>query len=239
MIESTNTYTRGLNGAGTTDGSTGSTGTGGTASNAAEMQNQFLTLLVAQLKNQDPTSPMDNAQMTSQMAQISTVSGIEKLNDTVNSVTSQFSTMQMLQGSNLIGRTVLSEGDQLSMVVGETEDEDGNKVPTARGTAAFDLDGLASNVQVQITTSSGQLVDTMELGSANPGRNYFTWDGSGYEGDLSDLRFKVTATNGDEAVKSTSLAPNAVVATSITDQGMVLELANGSSIGYSSVKAVF
>ena len=68
----------------------------GTATNAAEMQNQFLTLLVAQLKNQDPTSPMDNAQMTSQMAQISTVSGIEKLNDTVNSVTSQFSTMQML-----------------------------------------------------------------------------------------------------------------------------------------------
>ncbi|MBV2162646.1 MAG: flagellar hook assembly protein FlgD [Comamonas sp.] len=236
MIDSTSVYTRGLNGAGTTDSTTG---TGGTASNAAEMQNQFLTLLVAQLKNQDPTSPMDNAQMTSQMAQISTVSGIEKLNDTVNSVTSQFSTMQMLQGSNLIGRTVLSAGDQLGMVVGETEDEDGNKVPTARGTAAFDLDGLASDVQVQIMTSSGQLVDTMQLGSANPGRNYFTWDGSAYEGDLSDLRFKVTATNGSEAVKSTSLAPNAVVATSITDQGMVLELANGSSIGYSSVKAVF
>ena len=69
------------------------------ATNAADMQNQFLTLLVAQLKNQDPTAPMDNAQMTSQMAQISTVTGIEKLNDTVNSVTSQFSTVQMLQGS--------------------------------------------------------------------------------------------------------------------------------------------
>ncbi len=211
----------------------------GTATNAADMQNQFLTLLVAQLKNQDPTSPMDNAQMTSQMAQISTVSGIEKLNDTVNSVTSQFSTMQMLQGSNLIGRTVLSEGNHLGVSVTEGEDEDGNAVNTIRGTAAFDLDGLASDVQVQITNSSGQIIDTLQLGSANPGRNYFTWDGTGYEGDLTDLRFKVTATNGTETVGHTALSPNAVVATSITEQGMQLELSNGSSIQYGSVKAVF
>lgn len=234
MINPTSNYTKGLNGAGTDAGQNG-----GIANSAADMQNQFMTLLIAQLKNQDPTAPMDNAQMTSQMAQISTVSGIEKLNETVNNVTSQFSTMQMLQGSNLIGRTVLSEGNELGMAVGEAEDEDGNKVPVARGTAAFDLDGLASNVQVQIMTSSGQIVDTIELGSANPGRNYFTWDGSGYEGDMSDLRFKVTATNGDEVVKSTALAPNAVIATSITDRGMVLELANGKSIDYNSVKAVF
>lgn len=157
------------------------------ATNAADMQNQFLTLLVAQLKNQDPTSPMDNAQMTSQMAQISTVTGIEKLNDTVNSVTSQFSTVQMLQGSNLIGRTVLSEGNALGVAVQETEDADGNKTTTTRGTAAFDLDGVASDVQVQITNASGQVIDTLQLGAANPGRNYFTWDGSNYDGDVSNL----------------------------------------------------
>ena len=209
------------------------------ATNAADMQNQFLTLLVAQLKNQDPTAPMDNAQMTSQMAQISTVTGIEKLNDTVNSVTSQFSTVQMLQGSNLIGRTVLSEGNALGVAVQETEDADGNKTSTTRGTAAFDLDGVASDVQVQITNASGQVIDTLQLGAANPGRNYFTWDGSNYDGDVSNLQFKVVATNGQDTVQSTALAPQAVVATSITDQGMVLELANGKSIGYSNVKAVF
>lgn len=223
---------------------TSSTSTAGQSSSvvattAADMQNQFLTLLVAQLKNQDPMSPMDNAQMTSQMAQISTVTGIEKLNDTVKSVTGQFSTLQMLQGSNLIGRTILTEGDQLGMAVTEGEDEDGAPVVYQRGTAAFDLDGLASNVTVQITTGSGQLVDTLELGSANPGRNYFTWDGSGYEGDLSDLRFKVVATNGQDQVGLTQLAPNAVVATSLTNEGLMLELANGSSVNYSSVKAVF
>src|SRR5574344_3101394 len=108
------------------------------ATNAADMQNQFLTLLVAQLKNQDPTAPMDNAQMTSQMAQISTVTGIEKLNDTVNGVTSQFSTMQMLQGSNVIGRTVLTEGNQLGSSASEGQDADGNPTTVKQGTAAFD-----------------------------------------------------------------------------------------------------
>ena len=125
------------------------------------------------------------------------------------------------------------------MAVQETEDADGNKTTTTRGTAAFDLDGVAGDVQVQITNASGQVIDTLQLGAANPGRNYFTWDGSNYDGDVSNLQFKVVATNGQDTVQSTALAPQAVVGTSITDQGMVLELANGKSIGYSNVKAVF
>ncbi|HEY4663777.1 MAG TPA: flagellar hook capping FlgD N-terminal domain-containing protein [Comamonas sp.] len=206
-----------------------------TPTSAADMQNQFLTLLVAQLQNQDPTSPMDNAQLTSQMAQISTVSGIEKLNSTVESVTSQFASMQMLQGATMIGHTVLSEGNNLGLSA--FEDEEGNT--KLSGTAAFDLDASAANVTVTITTASGEVVDTLELGSAAAGRNYFTWDGSDYTGSDLDLRFKVSATNGEATVKSTSLAPNAVVATSISNGSLMLELANGSSINYNSVKAVF
>lgn len=210
-------------------------GQAGQATSAADMQNQFLTLLVAQLKNQDPTSPMDNAQMTSQMAQISTVSGIEKLNDTVSSVTNQFASMQMLQGASMIGHTVLSEGNQLGLAA--TQNEDGST--KLSGTAGFDLEGSAANVAITITTAAGQLVDTMELGSAAAGRNYFTWDGSNYTGNSTDLRFKVSATNGEAAVKSTALSPNAVVATSISNGSLMLELANGASINYNSVKAVF
>lgn len=216
--------------------STGSSSTNGTkATSASDMQDQFLTLLVAQLKNQDPTQPMDNAQLTSQMAQISTVSGIEKLNSTVESVTSQFASMQMLQGVSMIGRAVLSEGNQLGLAAKEAED--GTKHLT--GTAAFDLDASASNVTVTITDANGKIVDTIEMGSANAGRSYFTWDGSNYTGESMDLRFKVTATNGDAAVKSTTLSPNAVVATSISNGSLMLELANGESINYNSVKAVF
>lgn len=207
----------------------------GSVTSAADMQDQFLTLLVAQLQNQDPTNPMDNSQLTSQMAQISTVSGIEKLNSTVESVTSQLASMQMLQGVSMIGRTVLSEGNQLGLAA--SEDEEGNI--KLSGTAAFDLDASASNVTVTITDANGKIVDTIEMGSANAGRSYFTWDGSNYTGESMDLRFKVTATNGDAAVKSTTLSPNAVVATSISNGSLMLELANGESINYNSVKAVF
>ena len=207
--------------------SSNTTSASGTATSAAEMQDQFLTLLIAQLQNQDPTEPMDNSQLTSQMAQISTVSGIEKLNDTVTSVTSQFSSMQMLQGANMIGHTVLSEGNQLGVT------------DTNQGTAAFDLAASASNVTVSVTTAGGQLIDTIELGSADAGRNYFTWDGSNYTGDTSNLRFKVNATNGNAAVGSTALTPSAVVATSITNGSLMLELANGGSVNYNNVKAVF
>ena len=208
--------------------STGSSSTSGTkATSASDMQDQFLTLLVAQLKNQDPTQPMDNAQLTSQMAQISTVSGIEKLNSTVESVTSQFASMQMLQGATMIGRTVLSEGTTMSLT------------KEGKGTAAFDLEASASNATVTITNAAGQVVDTLDLGTAAAGRNYFTWDGSQYAGDTSSLRFKVTATNGTAQVKATTLAPNAVVATSIANGALMLELSNGQSINYNSVKAVF
>lgn len=208
--------------------STGSSSTNGTkATSASDMQDQFLTLLVAQLKNQDPTQPMDNAQLTSQMAQISTVSGIEKLNSTVESVTSQFASMQMLQGATMIGHTVLSEGNTMSLT------------KEGKGTAAFDLEASASNATVTITNAAGQVVDTLDLGTAAAGRNYFTWDGSQYAGDTSSLRFKVTATNGTAQVKATTLAPNAVVATSIANGALMLELSNGQSINYNSVKAVF
>ena len=74
-----------------------------TGSNAADLQSSFLTLLVAQLKNQDPTNPMENNELTSQLAQISTVSGIEKLNTTLGSISGQIDNSQSLQASNLIG----------------------------------------------------------------------------------------------------------------------------------------
>ncbi|MGE8395992.1 MAG: flagellar hook assembly protein FlgD [Comamonas sp.] len=209
--------------------STSSTSTSGssTVQTAADMQNQFLTLLVAQLQNQDPMSPMDNAQMTSQMAQISTVTGIEKLNDTVNSVTGQFSMMQMMQGTNMIGHTILAEGNTLASAGEDTY------------TAAFDLMGSAADVKVDITTASGQLVDTVALGNGDPGRNYFTWNASNYSGDPSQLRYTVRATNGDSAVGATTLSPHSIVAASTTNGNLMLELSNGTSLPYSSIKAVY
>ena len=193
-----------------------------------EAQDRFLKLLVAQLSNQDPMNPMDNAQMTSQMAQINTVTGIQQLNQTMQSMSSQFTGMQMLQGTSMIGRTVLTEGNTLGTAADGTH------------TAAFDLEGQAANVKIQITTATGELVDTIDLGAGAAGRNYFTWDAADkYSGDKSQLRYSVQATNGTAAVASTPLAPHAVIAASAGSGSLMLELDNGEAIAYTGVKAVY
>lgn len=193
----------------------------------AEAQDRFLKLLVAQLNNQDPMNPMDNAQMTSQMAQINTVTGIQQLNKTMESMSSQFSALQVLQGTGMIGRTVLTEGNTLG--VGKE-----NKY-----TAAFDLEAQSASLKVQITTANGEVVDTIDLGSGTAGRNYFTWDGTNYKGDASQLRYAVVAANADKAVPATTLSPHAVIATGASDGKLMLELDSGESIAYSAIKAVY
>src|SRR5215217_2158402 len=84
-------------------------------SDAKATSDRFLKLLVAQMQNQDPLNPMDNAQVTSQMAQINTVNGIEKLNTTVQGLSGQFVQMQALQGANLIGRDVIVPGNKMDI----------------------------------------------------------------------------------------------------------------------------
>ena len=85
------------------------------APSAAAIQNQFMTLLVTQMQNQDPMNPMDNAQITSQLAQLSTVQGISNLNSTVSGLASQLQANQVLQGASLVGQTVMAQGNVLSL----------------------------------------------------------------------------------------------------------------------------
>lgn len=203
------------------------TSTSSTSTDPAAAQDRFLKLLVAQLNNQDPMNPMDNAEMTTQMAQINTVVGINALNSTMETMSSQFTAMQVLQGTSMIGRTVLAEGNTLGTPV--------EKISTA----AFDLSGSAADVKVNITTASGTVVDTVTLGALDAGRHYFAWDSSNYTGDVSSLRFEIASVNGAAKVANTPLSPNMVVATSTTDGALTLELENGESLAYNKVKAVF
>ncbi|MCI4186842.1 flagellar hook assembly protein FlgD, partial [Dickeya dianthicola] len=122
-------------------------------STSADLQNSFLTLLVAQLKNQDPTNPMDNNQLVSQLAQLNTVSGIEKLNTTLGSISTQINSNQSIQAASLIGHGVLVPGTKVLV---------GNETTTPFG---VELENAAENVTVNITDSSGKTVRSMELGS--------------------------------------------------------------------------
>ena len=191
---------------------------------AEASQDRFLKLLVAQLNNQDPMNPMDNAQMTSQLAQINTVSGIQTLNDTMKSMATQISALQSLQGSATIGHEVLTEGSTLSVADGV-------------GKGSFDLSGAADAVKVEVRTAGGTLLGTVDMGALGTGRQAFTWDASKYT-NSGDLSFKVTATNSGTAVTTTALERNKVVSVSNENNVLNLQLQNGDSVAYSAVKAI-
>ena len=124
---------------------------------AADTQDRFLKLLVAQMKNQDPMNPMDNAQVTSQMAQIQTVTGIGTLDTTVKGLTAQFNQMQGLQSVSLVGRDVSVAGSRLSFASG-------------KGTGSFELASAADTVKLEVLTAAGGVIDTVQLGAQGTGR---------------------------------------------------------------------
>lgn len=200
--------------------------TGTAVGNANDQQDRFLKLLVAQLNNQDPMNPMDNAQMTSQIAQINTVTGIQQLNATVTSLSSQFAAMQGLQASTLIGHDVVFDGNTLTV-----------DAATKMGSGSFDLAGAAGNVSVDITTASGAVVGSVPLGSLDAGRHDFKWDTSAYAGS-GPLTFKINAANGANPVASTPLVRNKVVAVGSDGGNLSLQFPDGSSAPYSGVRSI-
>lgn len=213
---------------------TSSTATGGTSASAktdsstdpAAAQDRFLKLLVAQLNNQDPMNPLDNAQMTSQIAQINTVTGIQQLNDTVKGLAGQFAAQQLMQGSAMVGRKVLVEGNSLAL--------DGE---TNKATGAFDLAGSAASVKVQVLDPTGKEVGTVDMGALPAGRYNFAWNASQYQGD-SALRFKVLAANGEAAVGSTPLSVDNIVAVSMDNGSLQMQLSRGGMTTQSGIKAI-
>ena len=196
------------------------------ANDAASSQDRFLKLLVAQLNNQDPMNPMDNAQMTSQIAQINTVTGIQQLNETVKGLVGQFASQQLMQGSAMVGRQVLVEGDAL-VVNPETQ----------TGHGALDLSGSASSVKVQVLGAGGQDLGTLDLGPLQPGRYNFEWDASAHP-ESGPVRFKVLATQGEAAVAATPLTIDQVAAVSLEGGTLQLQLARGNTLAYSAVKSI-
>jgi flagellar basal-body rod modification protein FlgD len=136
-----------------------------------DSEQRFLKLLVTQLNNQDPLNPMQNAELTSQLAQMSTVSGIEKLNTTLSGLVNQTGSNQVLQSASLIGYNVLSPGDVLT-----TKKPEDGKDPATQA-FAVELPGTAANVDIKIVDASGNVVRTINAGSMKEGVNAVTWDG--------------------------------------------------------------
>ncbi|WP_233851714.1 flagellar hook assembly protein FlgD [Paraburkholderia sp. HD33-4] len=218
-----------MNGTSSSSSATGSTSsTSGTS--ASDLQNTFLQLLVAQMKNQDPTNPMDSSQMTSQLAQISTVQGISQLNTSLSSLSTQLSAGQQSQAALLIGSTVLATGNSITVASGKANE------------FGVTLANSVSDLQVVVKNSAGTIVNTIDLGKQSAGTIPVGWTPTDTAGNtLPDGTYTITATgtiNGQQATATTltGATVESVVQQSSGTPGLVLS--NGSTVGLTSVAAI-
>lgn len=192
-----------------------------TATDPKAAQDKFLTMLVAQMSNQDPMNPLDNAEVTSQMAQINTVTGIQQLNTTMTSMAAQFGSLQALQGVSLIGRTAMVEGN----------------TPVVEGEAAyggFNLSSAADSVKVDIVGKNGAILGTESLGAQQAGQQFFQVPMKGV--DASQVAsFTVTPTLAGKPVAATSISLVPIAAVSMQNGALKLTGGNGKSYGYDQV----
>jgi flagellar basal-body rod modification protein FlgD len=167
----------------------------GSTTKAQDQQSKFLTLLTTQLRNQDPLNPMDNAQMTSQLAQISTVDGIERLNTTLQSMMASSDASQTLQAAALVGHGALVGGKNLAL-------------SEAGAIGGFDLASGADIVKIEIKDGNGNIVRTISLEDQGAGVQNFVWDGKNNDGtalEEGNYSFNVTAVQGNSDVKVDAL----------------------------------
>jgi flagellar basal-body rod modification protein FlgD len=193
--------------------------------NQAGAEDRFLKLLVAQMQNQDPLNPMDNAQVTSQMAQIQSVNGIEKLNRSVEGLGSQFAQMSALQGAALVGRDVIVPGNRLV-----TNDED-----LVQG--GFELNGAADSVKIEVLNAGGRVIDTIDLNAQSAGRHGFEWTPPAGVDPATGATFRVVARNGAANVGNTPLMRDRVDAVVAGGDTLMLELRNSGSVPYDQIRA--
>jgi flagellar basal-body rod modification protein FlgD len=195
---------------------------------ASATQDRFLLLLTTQLKNQDPLNPMDNAQITSQMAQLSTVSGIDKLNATLQALSDSMAMGQSVSATSMIGHGVLVPGSTMNLVNG-------------KAIGGLELAQPADAVSVSIQDAAGNIVRTLQLGAQDAGILPFTWDGQTDAGTTAadgTYKFMVEATlSGNKSVPA-SLAFGVVNAVTPGVKGATLEVGNLGGFALSSVKQV-
>lgn len=195
---------------------------------ADELENRFLTLLMAQIKSQDPLNPMDNAELTSQLAQLNTVNGIEKLNTTLTTLLSGYNESQAMQAAGIIGKNVMVAG---------------NKLPLASSQAigGVSLSSAADQVTLTIKDANGKVVQTQDLGEHAAGSFYFAWDGKDGDGNElaeGDYSFTISATANGNEVEAQAMQIGTVNAVTRNGTGFLLDLGSMGEISFSDVQKI-
>jgi len=202
------------------------------AADSQATEDQFLTLLLAQMNNQDPLNPLENSEVTTQLAQISTVSGIEDLNKTMTQLLERTQNSNAVDGAAMIDRQVLVSSDRLVL----TNDNEQTVYAGAR------LNSDSSAVQVEIYGKDGNAVRTIDLGPQAAGLVTFEWDGLDQEGNSLDAgEYRMQVVGQTEAGPQVAAPLAATAVTGVTSNGDTLDyrLANGTTIAADKVLGVF
>jgi flagellar basal-body rod modification protein FlgD len=194
----------------------------------SETQNRFLSMLVAQMKNQDPLNPLDNAQVTSQMAQLSTVQGISDLNKSMQALADSLGAGQLAQAANLIGHGVLVPGNSVGPGAGHN-------------LVGMSLPSSADQVIVTIQNGAGQTVRTMNLGAQSYGDHLFSWDGvtdNGSQAADGAYQFSISAVQGGKAMDAQALSAGQVQGVLRNGADIQLQVDNVGAVNYADVRQI-
>lgn len=193
-------------------------------------KNQFLELMVAQLKHQDPLNPVQNEAFVAQLAQFSSLEGIQNLNKSMDSVATTMASNQALQASLLVGRSVHVEN--------QTAAFSGDK--SVQGLA--NLPGSTDQFRVSVLDRSGQIVRQMDLGAQSAGEVKFGWDGRNNQGQLQAsgvYEFRVEALQDGKNTRLTTWLPANVDSVTLDPvAGMQLNLAGIGARTLTAVKQI-
>lgn len=192
-------------------------------------QQDFLKLMTAQLQAQDPMKPLDNSQFVSQMAQFSTVSGIQSLQDSFSKLAASMQSSDMLQASTLVGHSVMVPGSTLSL-------------PSSGTVQAAAEMPVSGNLTVDITDGSGQVLRRMDLGMQPAGLSGFEWDGLDNIGQrLAPGIYNISArvTNGQQTQAATSYIVGRVnsISTDANNQ-LNADVQGMGSVAFSSIRQI-
>ncbi len=213
-----------------TSSSTGVTAQTATASSGRVEQSQadFMKLLVAQMQNQDPMNPMDNSQMTAQLAQLNTVSGISQLNTTLSSVLSSFQSSQTMQASSLIGREVLVPISKLQLAKGQAS-------------MGVELKQSVESLKLTVLDSTGQALRSIDLGPQAAGLKQLSWDGATDAGATAadgGYSFKIEALANGQKVTATALSTAQVSGVTLSNNSVFLNLPGMADVALADVRQV-
>lgn len=195
---------------------------------ALAAQDRFMKLLITQMKNQDPLNPLDNAQVTSQLAQLSTVSGIDKLNATMTAMMGSFQANQSLQAASMIGHAAFVPGDKVTLI-------------DSKALLGVELIEPADKVEITIRSADGKAVQKMELDARQAGVYPLHWDGktdSGATAGDGRYTFEVTATRGGEKSKASTLSFGEVMSVTTGAQGVKLDLLNIGAVNLADIRQI-